>query len=59
MQVIAYRSGLPVFPGPKNWERKCETYFTMNLVPENLRTVLASMNLVGEAYNIIGIMGSN
>jgi hypothetical protein len=48
-----YRSELPVFPGenPWNWERKCETYFTMNLVPDNLRTELASMNLVGEADN--------
>ena len=30
---------------------KCETYFTMNLVPDNLRTELASMNLVGKADN--------
>ena len=56
---LNYRSELPVFPGPRNWERKYETYFTMNLVPDNLRTELASMNLVGEAYNIIGIMGSS
>jgi hypothetical protein len=39
----------PVCPGigSRNWELKCETYVTIFLVPYNLRTELASINLVG------------